>query len=65
PMHTSVLTGQLWLSEILASHPNRFQNQLEMAKHAFYRLSFELQAYSGLASTKFVTANEKLATFLH
>jgi hypothetical protein len=36
-----------------------------MAKHAFYWLSFELQAYSGLVASKFVSADEKLATFLH
>jgi hypothetical protein len=65
PMHTSVLTGQLWLNELLAGHPTRFREQLGMAKHAFLRLSTELQMYSGLAATKFVSANEKLATFLY
>ena len=65
PMHTSLLTGQKWLSELLDGHPTRFREQLGMAKHAFYRLSFELQAYSGLVASKFVSADEKLATFLH
>ena len=36
-----------------------------MAKHTFYRLSFELQAYSGLVASKFISADENLATFLH
>ncbi|KAJ7352556.1 hypothetical protein DFH08DRAFT_693145 [Mycena albidolilacea] len=36
-----------------------------MAKHVFFRLSIELQTCCGLRSTKFVTADKKLATFLH
>jgi len=64
-MHTSVLTGQLWLNELLAGHPDRFRDQLGMAKHVFQQLSFELQKYSGLVSTKFVSADEMLATILH
>ncbi|KAJ7669703.1 hypothetical protein B0H17DRAFT_853536, partial [Mycena rosella] len=58
PMHTSSLTGQLWLSELLASHPTRCRDQLGLAKHTFYHLSFELQAFSGLVSTKYVSADE-------
>ncbi|KAJ7452561.1 hypothetical protein FB451DRAFT_1012732, partial [Mycena latifolia] len=50
---------------LMSGHPDRFRDQLGMAKHAFYRLSFELQTVSGLVSTKFVTADEKLATFPH
>ena len=65
PMHTSSLTGQVWLNELIAGHPTRFREQLGLAKHAFFRLSFELQAFSGLVSTKYVSADEKLATFLH
>ncbi|KAJ7711735.1 hypothetical protein B0H16DRAFT_1233084, partial [Mycena metata] len=65
PMHTSLLTGQMWLGELLRGHPGRFRDQMGVAKHVFYRLSFELQASSGLVSTKYVSAEEKLATFLH
>ncbi|KAJ6533438.1 hypothetical protein DFH09DRAFT_888774, partial [Mycena vulgaris] len=64
-MHTSALTGQRWLTELLAGHPDRFRDQFGMAKVTFRRLSFKLQALSGLVSTKYVTADEKLATFLH
>ncbi|KAJ7698105.1 hypothetical protein B0H17DRAFT_927791 [Mycena rosella] len=42
PMHTSLLTGHKWLTKLLSGHPTRFREQLGMAKHAFYRLSFEL-----------------------
>jgi hypothetical protein len=65
PMHTSILTGQLWLNELIQGHDRRFKDQLGMAKHVFFRLSFELQTCCGLRSTKYVTADEKLATFLH
>ncbi|KAJ7059781.1 hypothetical protein C8F01DRAFT_1295890, partial [Mycena amicta] len=67
PMHTSmtILTGQAWLDKLITGYEGRFREQFGMAKHIFLRLSFELQTCSGLRSTKFVSANEKLATFLH
>jgi hypothetical protein len=65
PKHTSLLTGQCWLDELLVGHPTRFREQFGMSKNAFYRLSFELQTNSGLVASKFVTADEKIATFLH
>jgi hypothetical protein len=65
PMHTSILTRQLWLNELIQGHDGRFKDQLSIAKHVFFRLSFELQTCCGLRSTKYVTADEKLATFLH
>ena len=64
-IHTSLLTGQKWLSKLLDGHPTWFWEQLGMAKHAFYWLSFELQAYSGLVASKFISADEKLVMFLH
>ncbi|KAJ7735179.1 hypothetical protein B0H16DRAFT_133729 [Mycena metata] len=36
PMHTSMLTGQRWLLELIKDHPERFREQLGMAKHAFF-----------------------------
>jgi hypothetical protein len=65
PMHNSILTRQLWLDELIARHEQRFKASLGMAKSVFFRLSYELQLNHGLASSKFVTADEKLATFLH
>ncbi|KAJ7460458.1 hypothetical protein B0H11DRAFT_2315797 [Mycena galericulata] len=38
PKHTSILTGQKWLSELLDGHPDHFRDQLGMAKHVFIRL---------------------------
>jgi hypothetical protein len=65
PRHTSVLTGHGWLSELLNGHPDRFRSQLGMGQHVFLRLLGELQSFSGLVHTKFVSAEEKLAIFLH
>src|SRR6266566_4221380 len=38
-MHTSVLTGEAWIQELLAGHPVRFQRSMGMAKHVFSALS--------------------------
>jgi hypothetical protein len=65
PMHTSILSGHGWLTELINGHPERFRNQMGMAPHVYLRLLFELQAYSGLANSKFVSAAEKLGIFLH
>jgi hypothetical protein len=65
PRHTSVLMGHGWLSKLLNGHPDRFRSQLGMRQHVFLRLLGELQSFSGLVHTKFVSAKEKLAIFLH
>ncbi|KAF8222660.1 hypothetical protein L208DRAFT_1156299, partial [Tricholoma matsutake] len=45
PMRTSMLTGHLWLDELLEGHPTRFQEQMGMAHHVFHQLSNELQTH--------------------
>ncbi|KAJ7624769.1 hypothetical protein FB45DRAFT_687551, partial [Roridomyces roridus] len=45
PMHTSILTGQGWLDELITGHDRRFKENLGMAKHVFFRLSVELQMF--------------------
>jgi hypothetical protein len=65
PMHTSILTGQRWLEELLNGHPTRFYNQLGMKKLVFCRLLLELRVKSGLHDTKHVKAEEQLAIFLY
>ena len=65
PMRTSILSGQMWLDELLAGHPERFKEQFGMSKGAFQSLSRELQLHSGLANRRHVTADEQLATFLY
>lgn len=65
PMRTSILTGQLWLHELLQGHPIRFHEQMGMSQHVFQMLSQELQLYSGLKNSKHVTADEQLAIFIY
>ncbi|KIL55162.1 hypothetical protein M378DRAFT_91309 [Amanita muscaria Koide BX008] len=53
PIRTSILTGQMWLDELLESpNPTRFREQMGMTRHVFRKLSYELQTYSGLANSK-------------
>ena len=65
PMRTSILSGQMWLDELLAGHPERFKEQFGMSKCAFQLLLRELQLHSGLANRRHVTADEQLAIFLY
>jgi hypothetical protein len=66
PMRTSILTGRMWLAELLESpNPTWFQEQMGMTRRVFHKLSYELQMYSGLANSKYVTADEQLAIYAH
>ena len=65
PLHTSVLSGQQWLDELLAGHDLRFYNELGMHKHVFRRLLTTLEADAGLHDTRYVLAEEQVAVFLH
>lgn len=64
-MRTSILSGQMWLDELLAGHPERFREQFGMSKYAFQVLSRELQLHGGLVNRRHVMADEQLATFLY
>ena len=65
PMRTSILSGQMWLDELLVGHPERFREQFGMSKHAFQLLSRELQLCGRLVNRRHVTVDEQLATFLY
>ncbi|KAF9228058.1 hypothetical protein BS17DRAFT_672684, partial [Gyrodon lividus] len=43
PMHTSILTGRLWLDELLAGHPGQFHQSMEMNKAIFWKLLHEMK----------------------
>ena len=64
PKNTSKLTGQQWLDELLAGHPQRFYDGMGMNKHVFRALLRELIKY-GLHDTRYVSAEEQLAIFLY
>ena len=65
PQHTSVLSGQLWLNELLGGHDGRFYNELGMQKFVFRRLLTMLETDAGLRGTRHVSAAEQAAIFLH
>jgi hypothetical protein len=65
PMRSSILSGQMWLDELMAGHPERFREQFGMTKHTFRLLSRELQLHSGLVDRRYVTADEQLMIFLY
>ncbi|KAF9503442.1 hypothetical protein BS47DRAFT_1273990, partial [Hydnum rufescens UP504] len=67
PYHTSSLTGEKWLSGMLAceAHPEWIHDQLSMHKHVFQWLIHSLQQWSGLAASKHVSAEEQVAIFLY
>ncbi|ETW06518.1 hypothetical protein H310_02749 [Aphanomyces invadans] len=63
--HTSSLKGEEWIAELLHGNPRRFRNQLRMLPGTFLALLDMLQTKYTLKSSRFVSAREKLATFLY
>ena len=64
PWHTSMLTGQMWVIELLAGHPEHICTDLGVHKHVFYTIIDEL-CELGHTDSKFVTLEEQLAIFLY
>ena len=64
PWHTSMLTGQMWVLELLAWHPECICTHLGVHSHVFYAIIDELHAL-GYTDSKFVTLEEQLAIFLY
>ena len=64
PWHTSMLTGQIWVIELLAGHPECICTKLGVHKHVFYAIIDELHEL-GHTDSKFVTLEEQLAIFLY
>jgi hypothetical protein len=65
PQHTSILSGQDWINELIAGHDGWFYNEMGMQKHVFYALLSVLRRDGGLHDTKHVSCKEQLAIFLH
>lgn len=61
PYHTSVLSGEAWVLELLNGHPKRIRCELGVHKHVFNALIKEL----GLKPSRNVTSEEKLSIFLY
>ena len=64
PYHTSILTGQGWVTELLEGHPKRIRNELGVHKMVFRILVAELQN-AGYHATRNISSKEQLAIFLY
>ena len=64
PYHTSVLSGEAWVKELLAGHPERIHTELGMHHAAFLELISTLQNL-GHSDSRFITLKEQLSIFLY
>ena len=52
PYHTSILSGQMWVRELLGGNPQCIKDQLGMAKHVFRQLTLQIASQtSAITST--------------
>jgi hypothetical protein len=63
--HTSCLSGERWVQELLHGHESRIYNKLGMHRAVFIQLREVLRRKAGLNDTRYVSADEQLAIFLH
>ena len=64
PYHTSALSGEGWLLELLTGHPERIRNELGMYAETFNHLVSHLRAY-GHVDSKSISLEEQVAIFLY
>jgi hypothetical protein len=64
PYHTSILSGEGWVQELLNGHPKRIQCELGVTKEVFLELIHELQSM-GHTQSRYVSLEEQLAIFLY
>ena len=64
PYHTSALSGEAWLVELILGHPGRIRCELGMDVHTFKSVTLDLRRY-GHEASKHVSLEEQLAIFLY
>ena len=64
PYHTSILSGEGWVMELLNGHPNRICCKLGVSHDVFTELIYKLRAL-GYGNSKYVSLEEQLAIFLY
>src|SRR5882724_5646699 len=62
PYHTSALTGQMWVTELLGGNPMHIKDQLGMDKHVFLKFLFTMTSSN---HSRHVNLTEKVAIFLY
>jgi hypothetical protein len=66
PYHTSALSGEAWVQELIRGHPDRIFNELGMRLHVFIAFVSHLQLVCGFQTSKNgVTVEEQAAIFLY
>jgi len=64
PYHTSILSGEAWVQELLTGHPMWICNELGVYRQTFFTLVQTLQDF-GIQSSRYVTIEEQVAIFLY
>lgn len=64
PYHTSILSGEAWVQELLNGHPKRIRCELGVTQQVFQQLIHELHTM-GYMRTRYVSLEEQLAIFLY
>jgi hypothetical protein len=64
PYHTSILSGEGWVQELLNGHPKRIRCELGVTKDVFLQLIHELQSM-GITKSRYVSLEEQLGIFLY
>ena len=66
PYHTSALSGEAWVNELIHGHPDRIFNELGMQLHVFMSFCAHLQLICGFTTSRNgVKVEEQAAIFLY
>ena len=65
PCILQAFLGEQWVQELLHGHEDRIYNELGMRKAVFRQLLAVLRTDAGVQGTRYVSAEEQLATFSH
>ena len=66
PYHTSALSGEAWVNELIYGHPDHIYTELGMRLDVFLTFVATLQLMGELVTSKFgVTVKEQAAIFLY
>ena len=52
--HTSILTGEEWVKELINGHHDRMRTELGMHVHVFFTINF-LKSHTGMFSCFYIT----------
>jgi len=65
PYHTSVLSGQMWVKELLGVNPRCIKDQLGMQKKMFRMFIRKLTSMTNASDTWHVVLEEQVSIFLY